>query len=285
MSAQTAADLAIAAAEHAALLGNLHRMQAALDALRAHHATDPTMSAHVQCLEDGLKQKSAKDNDLNAVGPESGLTPLLAACLKGDAAGVGLLLSFGADPAIEGDVYDTTTTPEGGDENKCREFPLSVAVRDGHEAIVKMLLQRKDVDVNQSTSDFGSTALYMCCRNGHTHICKMLLARGEIDVNKAMAAGLTPFYIACSEGKSEIVEMLLARAEIEVNKARTDDGATPLFAACYTGHKTIVATLLARAEIDVNQARTDGGATPLYIACCEDALRLSRCCWRVLRLM
>ena len=106
MSDRTAADLALV--EHAALLENLHRMQAAIEALRAHHTTNPTMLAHVQCLEEGLKQKNTKENDLNAVGPESGLTPLLAACLKGDAAGMGLLLAFGADPAIEGDVYDTT---------------------------------------------------------------------------------------------------------------------------------------------------------------------------------
>lgn len=116
MSDQTASDLAFAAAEHAALLGNLHRMQAALDALRAHHTTDPTMLAHVQCLEEGLKQK----NTINAVGPESGLTPLLAACLKGDAAEMQLLLAFGADPAIEGGVHDTTH----GGNSKFKEFPF-----------------------------------------------------------------------------------------------------------------------------------------------------------------
>ena len=77
MSDQTAADLALAAAEHAALLANLHRMQAALDALHAHHTTDPIMLAHVQCLEEGLKEKNTTDTDLNAVGPASGLTPLL----------------------------------------------------------------------------------------------------------------------------------------------------------------------------------------------------------------
>lgn len=67
---------------------------------------DATVLVHVQCLEEGLKQKSKKDNDLNAVGPGSGLKPLLTACLKGDAAEMELLLTFGADPAIEGDVYD-----------------------------------------------------------------------------------------------------------------------------------------------------------------------------------
>ena len=174
MADQTAADLTLAAAEHAALLEYLHRMQTAIDALRAHHTTDPTMLAHVQCLEEGLKQKNTKDNDLNAVGPESGLTPLLAACLKGDATEMQLLLAFGADPAIEADVYDTMSS--GGDK-KYKEFPLSVAARDGHEAIVKMLLARNDVDANQATTDTGDTALHMCCVAGNINICKMLLAR------------------------------------------------------------------------------------------------------------
>ena len=66
----------------------------------------------------------------------SGFTPLVAACLKGDLSEVGLLLSFSADPAAECDVVDT----KNGLGAILKEFPLSIAAREGHEAIVKMLL-------------------------------------------------------------------------------------------------------------------------------------------------
>ena len=250
--------LALGVAEHAGLLANLRARQAVAGALRAHPAHDPTMLA-----------------DLNAVGPESELTPLLTACLKGDAADVQLLLAFGADPAIEGDVYDTTTAPErvkDGDENRCKEFPLSIAARDGREAIASMLLAHEGVDANQVTTDSGATALNMCCIVGNINICKMLLARDEIDVNKAMTGhGATPLLSACYGGHIEVMKLLLAHDRIDVNKvSMTGGGVTPLSAACFRAHAEIVAMLLARDGVDgvdVNKALTDDGYTPLLIAC------------------
>ena len=43
----------------------------------------------------------------NKPGP-GGATPLLVACLQGDAAAAAALLAVGADPTVEGDVWDTT---------------------------------------------------------------------------------------------------------------------------------------------------------------------------------
>lgn len=94
-------------------------------------------------------------------------------------------------------VFSLPTTRHMVATANSRNSPLSVAVRDGHEATVNMLLARKDVDVNQATTDTGSTALNMCCIVGTINICKMLLAREEIDVNKTMKnSGATPLYTA-----------------------------------------------------------------------------------------
>ena len=271
MAAQAAADLELAIVEeHAGLFQRLQSRQAALDALRAlvraHHANDPAMLAHVQCLEDGVKEK---EGGLDAVGSRSGLTPLLTACLNGgDAAGVEMLLAFGADPAAEGDVYDTVIDKDAGDDNKCKEFALTVAARDGHHAIAKMLLAHAAVDVNQATSDTGSTALYACSDVGNANICRLLLAEGSIDVNKARTDdGATPLFAACWEGHVEIITMLLAHGGVDVQAARTDCGDTALHVACDKGHTETIKVLLAHAGIDANVPCGDDGRTPLYAAC------------------
>lgn len=195
---QAPADLALALTTHARLFDHLRRRQASIHALRAYHADNATMLQHLEvCLEDGSNYK------VNVACSQSGFTPIFAACLQGDPTAVKMLLAFGADVVAECGVVDT----HGGDnEDKCKEFPLSVAAREGHRAVVEMLLAHKGVDPNQGTSDTGSTSLFVACRAGNTVIC----------------------------------EILLRQDGIEVNKARTDDGTTPLYAACYDGHVGVV---------------------------------------------
>lgn len=235
-------DLALALATHAALFRQLQKRQASTD-------------------DQGIAVKY----DVNSRCSRSGLTPLFVSCLKGDPASVQLLLAFGADAAAECDVLDTL---EGvGEDEKYKEFPLSIATREGHEVIVELLLAHKSVDANQATSDTGSTALYESSRAGNGAICKMLLKQDEIDVNKAMKCGATPLFIACQHGRIEVVTMLLAYDGIDVNKANIDYGATPLYMACNQGRAAVVKMLLAHDGIEVNKSRTDSDDTPLCTAC------------------
>ena len=46
-----------------------------------------------------------------------------------------------------------------GFNDKYNYFPLNLAAREGHAAIVELLLARGSVDVNQASSDTHSTAL------------------------------------------------------------------------------------------------------------------------------
>ena len=97
-----AANLAADAAACADVVAASVARQAAAAALRAHHADDPTLLAHVECLARGMEKHAEK---LNTPGP-GGATPLLVACLQGGAAAAEALLEAGADPAAEGDVWD-----------------------------------------------------------------------------------------------------------------------------------------------------------------------------------
>ena len=52
----------------------------------------------------------------------------------------------------------------------------------GHEAVVKLLLERENVDPNRSDKD-GRTPLWWAAMKGHEGVVKLLLEREDIDPN------------------------------------------------------------------------------------------------------
>lgn len=186
--------------------------------------------------------------------------------MHGRLADIKLLLDFGSDPALEGYVPSKYYP---GTRYRC--FPLLLLIREGHVAVVELLLTSyssadagtRRIDVNQATSTDWTTPLYMACQEGHSGIVRMLLAFEEIAVNKGTDDGTTPLFMACQEAHIEVVTLLLAHARIDPNKATMDDGVTPLYIACERGHVAVVKLLLAQAGIDVNKAcRTGHCLTP-----------------------
>eukprot|EP00729_Bicosta_minor_P010823 gene10823-29435_t len=100
-----AADLAADAAACADIVAASISQQEAIAALHAHVANDPTLRAHLECIIEG------RAKNLNKPGPR-GATPLLVACLQGNAAVAAALLQAGADPTLEGDTTEEQHTPE-----------------------------------------------------------------------------------------------------------------------------------------------------------------------------
>ena len=154
-------DLAVDAAACGDLLAALRKRDGALAALRTLLADDESSLCHVETLGEGLIEYILKD--VNKQGPR-GATPLLVACLQGNVQDVEMLLRVGAEPTMEGDLWDTTC--DEADSEQWKMFPLSLAARDGQVAIMKVLLQHNAVDVNQGASDSGCTALHLACGAG-----------------------------------------------------------------------------------------------------------------------
>ncbi|KAF3074393.1 hypothetical protein CFAM422_003627 [Trichoderma lentiforme] len=86
------------------------------------------------------------------------------------------------------------------------ETPLYVAAAHGHEAVVKVLVQRRDVNVN-STSIFGKSPLYWPSYFGYKGIVAILMDAGA-DPHLVNKDGLTAVAIAREEGHSEVVKIL-----------------------------------------------------------------------------
>lgn len=167
---------------------------------------------------------------------------------------------------------------------------LSVAARNGHKDLVKLLLA-KDARISIRNSD-GKTPLIYAAENGYKEIVDLLL-NGENFLNpeslrKAVSETVLSaavgghvsflrhliqtynydlqhdeaqmmFNRAAAAGHKEIVKLLLGRYDVDVNK-RDDSGSTALFLAVQACHKDVVAVLLERKDIDINAESSGGSA-------------------------
>lgn len=211
--------------------------------------------------------------DPNAQGSDS---PLLLAARSGNAAIGELLLKAGGDATVPG--------------------PLTEAIKFGHPALVKLLLEWGAKDGTRAAfrealarGDTDSLSVLLAhggavrktdvidalARGGFAPGAVTLLLAHGADVNARDAHGATPLMYAASLADAEAVTFLLAR-EADV-RAADSDGWTPLHHAAYTrlgaGDRRgtcspAAARALVAAGANVN-ARDGKGATPL--------IRLAEC--------
>ena len=60
--------------------------------------------------------------------------------------------------------------------------PLSLAAGNEHEAVVRLLIERGDVDINAKDED-GQTSLIWAAKKGHEAVVRLLIERGDVDIN------------------------------------------------------------------------------------------------------
>ena len=147
--------------------------------------------------------------------------------------------------------------------------PLSWAAANGHEAVIKLLLETGEADVN-SRDNGGRTALWWAALCGHEAVIKLLLETGEADVNSRDNGGLTALSWAARGGHEAVIKLLLETGEADVN-SRDNGGWTALSRAAWNGREAVVKLLLETGEADVN-SRDDNGLTALSCAAGHEAV-------------
>ncbi|EXJ70924.1 uncharacterized protein A1O5_05916 [Cladophialophora psammophila CBS 110553] len=116
--------------------------------------------------------------------------------------------------------------------------PLNWACLYGHESMVKLLLERGDVDVNEKDNDNGYTPLHAAVTGGHEAIF-----------------GNTPLHKAVQEAEDSIVGLLLENGNVDVN-TRDGDHDTPLSSAVIGRREAVVGLLLERSDIKFDPVGT-----------------------------
>ena len=141
------------------------------------------------------------------------------------------------------------------------------AARNGHEGVVKMLLEREDVNPDQADIKYGRTPLSWAVERGHGGVVRTLLERKDVNPDQSdVRYGQTPLLWAAGRGHEGVVKMLLERKDANPNQADTKYGRTPLSWAAKRGHEGVVKILLEREDVNPDQADTEFGRTPLLWA-------------------
>jgi ankyrin repeat protein len=152
---------------------------------------------------------------------------------------------------------------ETKDKDSSGQTPLSWAASRGHEAVVKLLLE-KGAELETKDSKYSRTPLSYAAENGHEAVVKLLLEKvAELETKDKDSSGQTPLSWAASRGHEAVVKLLLEKgAELETID---DYGQTPLSWAASRGDEAVVKLLLEKgAELETKDK--DYGQTPLLWA-------------------
>jgi ankyrin repeat protein len=91
--------------------------------------------------------------------------------------------------------------------------PLSYAAEEGHEAVVKLLLENP-VDMD-SKSNTGRTPLSYAAENGHEAVTKLLL-ENPVDMDSKSNTGRTPLSYATENGHQALVTLLSSKNKVSM---------------------------------------------------------------------
>ncbi|HIG28265.1 MAG TPA: hypothetical protein EYQ50_10865 [Verrucomicrobiales bacterium] len=182
--------------------------------------------------------------DINAVNRYD-VSPILPACINGNATMIELLLEAGANVS--------RTTPEGA-------TPLMFAARTGIPRAVSILLSH-GAEPNTRESTRGQTALMWAAAEGHQQAVQTLIRQGAEIISRS-DRGFTAFLFAARQGHLEVIQTLLASgADVNQFLASRKSGQNP-------SHDSLGPSALglavANAHYDLASALLDAGADPNF---------------------
>lgn len=115
---------------------------------------------------------------------------------------------------------------------------LLVASSNGHEDIVKFLIER-NANINLQ-SNYNFSSLILAANNGHKDIVKLLIESGA-NINHQNNDGYSALILASSRGYTDIVKLLI-ESDANIN-FRDKNGKNALSWASDNGHKDIIKLL------------------------------------------
>jgi len=188
-----------------------------------------------------------------------------------------------ASALLEMDKWDMNQSDSAG------ITPLIWAASCGHEEVVELLLQQKDIQPDLPDTNGGRTALSWAAGNGHEGVVRiflgprfinlgrigrwcgttlgaegLLFGKKYVDPDSSSTSGLTPLSFAAENGHEGVVKLLLGRQDVNPDSS-SEFGRTPLHRAATYGHEGVVKILLERKDVNPDRS-TIFGITPLASA-------------------
>jgi ankyrin repeat domain-containing protein 50 len=104
---------------------------------------------------------------------------------------------------------------------------LSWAAGNGHETVVKLLLETGKVNVD-SKNNYDRTSLSRATGNGHETVVKLLLEIGKVNADSKNDNNRTPLSWAAGNGHEAVVKLLLEIRKVNADSKINCDNRTPL---------------------------------------------------------
>lgn len=140
--------------------------------------------------------------------------------------------------------------------------PLHLACRNGHEGVVRMLLNSAGVQVD-SVSEINKTIpVHLAAQGGHLLVAGLLISRSTDSLTKADSQGRTALHFASSHGHRDMVGLLIGQGS-PIN-CQDNKGWTSLHYASKHGFLDVVKLLI---ESGANPTTTcNNGKVPICMA-------------------
>ena len=159
---------------------------------------------------------------------------------------------------LEMNKWDVQTTDLSGNT------AIAWAARRGHEGVVRILVERSDVNPDTADALFDRTPLSFAAENGHEGVVRILLGRDNVNPDTLDECGRTPLSFAAENGYEGVVRIFLGRDNVNPD-ILDESGRTPLSWAARSGHEGVVRILLGRGNVNPN-ASDEYCRTPLSFA-------------------
>jgi ankyrin repeat protein len=144
-------------------------------------------------------------------------------------------------------------------------LPLLWAAQGGYEAVIKVLLDVRNIDLNVMDQN-GRTPLWWAADKGHEAVVQLLLATGKVDIKLHDSRSRnTPLHCAALRGHGGVVQLLLDTGVVDVDLKNGGRKQTPLLLAAKEGHESVLRLLLETGRVDIN-ATDRNMLTPLWWA-------------------
>lgn len=141
--------------------------------------------------------------------------------------------------------------------------PISIAIKKENSALIELLLQFPDTDVETKDLD-GNTPLSIAVGQGNMVVANLILERRQHNADSTDSRGNTPLLVAATQGVSVFRALLLKHPELDIY-SRDFGGDTQLMTAIKQGDSTNVKLILNRSEAQMHIADSNGDG-PLNIA-------------------